>query len=59
MNLGVPAAGWIFDRSQSYAPAFQLFAALALVAALLPLWLRAPRTASEHPPAATRPAAEM
>jgi MFS family permease len=43
MNLGAPAAGWIFDRSGSYTLAFQLFALLATAIALLPFWLRVPR----------------
>lgn len=42
MNLGAIAAGWVYDRSGSYAPAFQLFAALALLPALLPLAMRLP-----------------
>ncbi len=38
--LGVPLAGWIYDRTASYDRAFQLFVALYLLAALAALALR-------------------
>jgi MFS family permease len=53
MNVGVPVAGWIFDRWGSYAPAFQLFAVLTAAVALLPLWRRVP---GAQPSAAVRAA---
>lgn len=41
--LGNQAAAWIFDRTHSYVPAWQIYGALMMVATALAVWLHANR----------------
>jgi hypothetical protein len=40
MNMGLLLAAYVKDTSGSYSIAWQAFAAMALTAGLLPLWMR-------------------
>jgi cyanate permease len=40
--VGVPLAGWVFDVTGSYQPAFQAFLALYVLAAIVIVFFREP-----------------
>jgi MFS family permease len=42
--VGVPLAGWVFDVTGSYQPAFQAFLALYVLAAIVIVFFREPIT---------------
>jgi MFS family permease len=52
--LGVPFAGWMFDVTGSYDPAFMTFLGLYALAALVVLGLKVPRRSREQYVAATQ-----
>lgn len=41
--IGVPFAGWMYDTTGNYQPAFIIFLGLYLLAAIVVLGLRVPR----------------